>query len=75
MVPGIGAQGGNLKEVVKFGTDYQGMSTLINSSRTILYASNGFDFADAARERTKHLRDQINMHISIHKNPGLLDKN
>ncbi len=75
LVPGIGVQGGNLKEVVKFATDYEGLSTLINSSRTILYASDGYNFADAARDRAKHLRDQINMHISIHKNPGLLDIN
>jgi orotidine-5'-phosphate decarboxylase len=75
LVPGIGAQGGNLKEVIKFATDEAGLSALINSSRTVIYASDGYDFADVARERAKHLRDQINMYISIHKNPGLLDVN
>lgn len=75
LVPGIGAQGGNLEKVVKYATDDQGRSALINSSRTILYASSERDFAEAARERARHLRDQINMIISVTKNPGLLGSN
>jgi len=75
LIPGIGAQGGNLEMVIKCGTDKYGRSALINSSRTILYASSERDFAEAARARTKQLRDKINMLVSIHKNPDMLDQN
>jgi len=50
LVPGVGAQGGSLKEVVKYGANEDG-GLLINSSRGILYASSGRDFAKAAREK------------------------
>lgn len=50
LVPGIGAQGGSLEEVAKYGmTDECGL--LVNSSRSIIYASNGLDFAEKAREK------------------------
>lgn len=75
LVPGVGAQGGNLEQVIKSATDARGMSTLINSSRTVLYASAERDFADVARERARQLRDQINLLVSIHKNPGLMEQN
>ena len=74
LVPGVGAQGGNLEKAVEYATDEKGMSALINASRTILYASAGQDFAEAAHERAKQLRDQINMFL-IPKNLGLLDNN
>lgn len=75
LIPGIGAQGGNLEMVVKHATDEQGLSALINSSRTVIYASSEEDFAEAARQRLKQLRDQINILISISKNPDLLSSN
>ncbi len=75
LVPGIGAQGGNLEIVVKSATDDFGQSALINVSRSIIYASSDTDFAEVARSRVKHLRDQINMIINVHKNPDLLDSN
>ncbi len=75
LVPGVGAQGGNLEKVIEYATDARGESTLINSSRTVIYASSERDFAEVARTRAKGLRDRINMLISIHKNPGLLDLN
>jgi orotidine-5'-phosphate decarboxylase len=74
LVPGIGAQGGNLEKVVADATDENGLSTLINASRTILYASADRNFAEAARERAKHLRDQINM-LVVQKNLDFLNKN
>jgi orotidine-5'-phosphate decarboxylase len=49
LVPGIGAQGGSLEEVIKYGANKDG-GLLINSSRSILYASSGKDFAEAARK-------------------------
>ena len=60
LIPGIGAQGGELSEVVKYGVDAGRRRTIINSSRQILYASKGQDFAGAARQAALELRDRIN---------------
>jgi len=60
LIPGIGAQGGDLTFTIKNGLDTRGERTVINSSRQILYASGGKDFAEAARAATKKMRDQIN---------------
>ena len=60
LIPGIGAQGGDLEGAIQFGTDNAGEMAIINSSRGIIYASSGEDFADAAREQTKSLRTRIN---------------
>ena len=58
LVPGVGAQGGNLQEVCKYGMN-DSVGLLINSSRGILYASNGNDFADAAAEKAKELQNEM----------------
>ncbi len=60
LIPGIGAQGGDLEASVTAGTDVRGEAAVINSSRGIIYASTGDDFADAARLETAKLRDAIN---------------
>ena len=60
LVPGIGAQGGELEASVKAAVDAQGRLALINSSRGIIYASDGPDFAQAARREAAKLRDSIN---------------
>ena len=60
LIPGVGAQGGDLETVIQEGTDSNGRGLLINSSRDILYASTGLDFAEAARQATIELRDKIN---------------
>ncbi len=55
LVPGVGAQGGDAATVVEHGTDATGRGLIVNSSRAVLYASGGADFAEAARaeaERT-----------------------
>jgi orotidine-5'-phosphate decarboxylase len=58
LVPGVGAQGGSLQDVAKFGmNDHCGL--LVNSSRAIIYASNGEDFAEKAREEA--LNTQVEM--------------
>lgn len=58
LVPGVGAQGGKLEDVVAYGaTANKGL--LINSSRGILYASAGRDFAEAAHEKAKTLHDAM----------------
>jgi orotidine-5'-phosphate decarboxylase len=60
LVPGIGAQGGDVQAVVRHGRTAAGTGLMINSSRAILYAGNGEDFAEAARKATRDLRDSIN---------------
>ncbi len=62
LIPGIGAQGGDLEATVKAGKDSRGKGMIINSSRGIIYASNGPDFAEAARRETQKLHDQINLY-------------
>jgi orotidine-5'-phosphate decarboxylase len=60
LVPGIGAQGGNVEAIVTAGQTSDGTGLIVNSSRGILYASSGVDFAAAARAETLSLRDTIN---------------
>ena len=62
LVPGVGAQGGDVAAAVRNGQTAAGTGLLISSSRGILYASGGEDFAQAARQATVRLRDQINAH-------------
>ncbi len=64
LIPGIGAQGGDLPLTIQFGTDHEGGSALINASRSVIYASNGSDFAAAAEKAAKSLRDNINSLLS-----------
>ena len=60
LIPGIGSQEGALEEAVINGVTAQGRRILVNSSRGIIYASRGDDFAEAARKATAGLRDAIN---------------
>jgi len=60
LVPGIGAQGGDVEAVLKAGLDQRGMGLVINSSRGIIYADSGAGFAEVARQVTLELRDLIN---------------
>jgi len=62
LIPGIGAQGGDLALTVRYGVDAHGERAIINSSRQVIYASRGKDFAVAARRAALTLRDQINFH-------------
>ena len=62
LVPGVGAQGGDVAQAVKNGQSAAGTGLLISSSRAILYASQGEDFAGAARQATATLREEINQH-------------
>jgi len=59
LVPGVGTQGGELESALSATLDADGGGVLVNSSRGILYASNGPDFADAARAAAESLRTQI----------------
>lgn len=68
LVPGVGAQGGSLEEVAKYGmNDHCGL--LVNSSRGIIYASDNEDFAVKARENTLELQIEIHSHL---KTSGLV---
>lgn len=60
LIPGVGAQGGDLEAAVKLGTDSRGRAALINSSRGIIYASSSADFAQAAAREAGKLRESIN---------------
>ncbi len=58
LVPGVGAQGGNLQEVCKYGMN-KNVGLLINSSRGIIYASNDLDFAQASAKKARVLQQQM----------------
>ena len=58
LVPGVGAQGGSLQEVCKYGMT-KDCGLLVNSSRGIIYASNGEDFAEVAGEKAKELQQEM----------------
>lgn len=58
LVPGVGAQGGSLQEVCRYGMTKE-CGLIVNSSRGIIYASNGTDFAQAAAEKAKALQQQM----------------
>lgn len=60
LVPGVGAQGGDVATVVSNGRSVDGTGLVISSSRAVLYAGDGADFAQAARTATRTLRDEIN---------------
>lgn len=61
LIPGVGAQGGNLDAAVAYGAAADGVGPVINSSRGIIYASSGSDFAAAARAAALKMRDSINV--------------
>ena len=60
LIPGVGAQGGSLEAAVVHGPTANGIGPVINSSRGIIYASQGPDFAQAARAAALDLRNRIN---------------
>ena len=58
LVPGVGAQGGSLQEVCKYGMT-KDCGLLVNSSRGIIYASNGEDFAEVAAQKAQELQQEM----------------
>ncbi|MEY8848296.1 orotidine-5'-phosphate decarboxylase [Psychroserpens sp. XS_ASV72] len=62
LVPGVGAQGGSLKEVCKYGMT-KDVGLLINSSRGIIYASNGKDFAQAAAKKAEAMQKEMALEL------------
>lgn len=59
LVPGIGAQGGDLEAILQAGLDSQRAGLIVSASRSILYASDGLNFAHAARREALRLRDEM----------------
>ena len=64
LIPGIGAQGGDIAATVSAGKDSRGWGIIVNSSRSIIYASGEQDFAQAARNATIELNAEINRHLA-----------
>lgn len=60
LVPGLGKQGGEVEEAVKNSIDANGLGAIFNSSRGIIYASCGEDYAEAAKKACMELKEQIN---------------
>ncbi len=60
LVPGVGAQGGSLREVAKYGLTKE-CGLIVNSSRNIIYASPGVDFADKAREEAGKIQQEMQL--------------
>ncbi|MGB4774573.1 MAG: orotidine-5'-phosphate decarboxylase [Daejeonella sp.] len=63
LVPGIGTQGGNLQEVCQYGLN-EDCGLLVNASRSIIYASNGKDFAEKARSEALNIQKQMNLELN-----------
>jgi orotidine-5'-phosphate decarboxylase len=62
LVPGVGAQGGSLQEVVKYGMNSE-VGLLVNASRSILYASSGPDYASAAAAEAKKMQQEMAVYL------------
>ncbi|WPU97161.1 orotidine-5'-phosphate decarboxylase [Mucilaginibacter sabulilitoris] len=62
LVPGVGAQGGNLEEVCRYGIT-KDCGLIVNASRSIIYAGNGKDFADAARAEAQNIQQQMQVEL------------
>lgn len=62
LIPGVGAQGGNLDEVCKYGLN-KDIGLLVNASRSIIYASKGEDFAKKAGEEARKMALEMQQHI------------
>lgn len=65
LVPGVGAQGGSLSEVAKFGMNKE-CGLLVNSSRGIIYAGTGLDFAEKAREEAQKLQKEMEVLLNTY---------
>jgi orotidine-5'-phosphate decarboxylase len=60
LIPGVGAQGGSIESAVRYGSDKNGYLAIINASRSVIYASSGENFAEAARGEAIKIREEIN---------------
>jgi orotidine-5'-phosphate decarboxylase len=65
LIPGVGAQGGSLAEAVRYGTDGGKIPSLINLSRSVLYASSGPDYKEKAEAELKRVKAEIDALLSV----------
>jgi orotidine-5'-phosphate decarboxylase len=65
LVPGVGAQGGSLEEVSKYGMNST-CGLLVNSSRAIIYASSGEDFAEKAAEEAQKVQAEMAQYLDLY---------
>jgi len=63
LIPGIGKQGGDLKSAIRYGCDKDGQLAVINASRSIIYASSGKNFAEAARIEAKKIVEDMRIYV------------
>ena len=66
LIPGVGAQGGSLEDVCKFGLN-ENYGLIINSSRAIIFADNTTKFADVARQKAEDFKTEVHKHIQENK--------
>ena len=66
LVPGVGAQGGDLNAVLAAGRDETGRGLLVNASRSIIFAEPGPGFVEAARARAEALREALKLAAAPH---------
>ena len=64
LIPGIGKQGGDLKSAIRYGCDKHGQLAVINASRSIIYASPGRDFAEAARAEARNMVKEMRIYAN-----------
>lgn len=62
LIPGVGTQGGDVEKTVKAGIDKNGLNAIINSSRGVIFASSGVDYAHKARYEAQKLLKEINLY-------------
>jgi orotidine-5'-phosphate decarboxylase len=66
LVPGVGAQGGDLEQLSKYGMN-KDCGLLVNATRSIIYASNGKDFAEKAREEAIRMQKEMSILLKNNK--------
>ncbi|HQV78025.1 MAG TPA: orotidine-5'-phosphate decarboxylase [Chitinophagales bacterium] len=66
LVPGVGAQGGDLQKLSKYGMNKE-VGLLVNATRSIIYASNGKDFAEKAREEAMRLQTEMKTYLKLYR--------
>ena len=64
LIPGIGAQGGDVKKTVEYGTNSNGRMAIIVSSRSIIYAGNDIDYEEKSRSEAVNLKNKINQYLN-----------
>lgn len=65
LIPGVGKQGGDLEAAVRAGRDSKGERIIVNEARSVIFASSGPDFADAARKRVHETNNLINQYRKV----------